>query len=124
MEGAETMRKREDHSSVKLKGVGDGICVSLDPTQPLGTLQADLKTAFERMKHAVLNARVILEPAGQGDHRELIETLGSFLKENFGVGSVTGPVRKREGTEEIFRQQDVAQAWRNRRSEALILSGR
>ncbi len=124
MEAKGMTRKKEDVPSVKLKGVGDGISVSLDPSQPLETLQADLKTAFGRLKHVAFNARVILEPGGQGDHKELIETLGSFLKENFAVGSVTGPVSKRVGSEERLRQQDMVQAWRNRRSDALILSGR
>jgi septum site-determining protein MinC len=118
------MRKREDISSVKLKGVGDGISVSLDPSQPIETLQSDLKTAFERLNHVADNANVILEPGGQEDHKELIDTLASFLRKNFAVGSVTGPVRKREVSEERVRQQDVVQAWRNRRSEALILAGR
>lgn len=110
--------------SVKLKGVGDGIRVSLDPSQPISTLQTDLKIAFERLKHVAFNARVILEPAGQEDHTELIDTLASFLKENFAVRSVTGPARKRVGSEERVRQQDLVQGWQNRRSEALILSGR
>ncbi len=118
------MRKKQDASSVKLKGVGDGISVSLDPAQPLETLQADLKTAFGRLKQVAFNARVILEPAGGGDHRDLIETLGAFLRENFAVGSVTGPASKRVGSEERIRQQDMVQAWRNRRSDALILAGR
>ncbi|PKN61980.1 MAG: septum site-determining protein MinC [Deltaproteobacteria bacterium HGW-Deltaproteobacteria-15] len=118
------MKKREEISSVKLKGVGDGISVSLDPSQPIETLQSDLKTAFERLRHVACNAKVILEPGGEEDHKELIDTLASFLKKNFGVGSVTGPARKRDVSEEQVRQQDVFQSWRNRRSEALILSGR
>lgn len=118
------MRKREDASSVKLKGVGDGICVSLDPKQPLETLQTDLKIAFKRLNHVVFNARVILEPNDREEHEELIGTLASFLREHFAVGSVTGPQKKREPTEELLRQKDLAQAWQNRRSEALIISGR
>jgi septum site-determining protein MinC len=118
------MRKKEDPSSVRLKGVNDGICVSLDPSQPLEILKTDLTAAFGKLNHVAVNARVILEPAGEEEHKELIETLGSFLKENFGVGAVTGPGRERDGREERHRQQDVVQAWRNRRSDALILSGR
>lgn len=118
------MRKKEELSSVKLKGVGDGICVTLDPSCPLETLQSDLKTAFERLRHVVFNARVILEPGGEGEHKELIDDLASFLKKNFAVGSVTGPVRKRTGSEERVRHQDLLQGWQNRWSDALILSGR
>lgn len=118
------MKKGEHISSVKLKGVGDGISVFLDPSQPIETLQSDLKSAFEGLKHVASNARVILEPGGDEDHKELIDTLASFLRENFAVGSVTGPVKKCAPSIERLRQQDMMQAWRNRRSEALILSGR
>jgi len=48
---------------------------------------------------------VILEPGGQEDHKELIDTLASFLRKNFAVGSVTGPVRKREVSEERVRDR-------------------
>lgn len=124
MEAKGMTKKKEDVSSVKLKGVGDGISVFLDPSQPLETLQADLKAAFGRLKQVAFNAKVILETGEQEDQKDLIETLGSFLKKNFGVGSVTGPVRNRVVSEERTRQQDMVQAWRNRRSDALILSGR
>lgn len=124
MERTGVMRKRKDLSSVKLKGVGDGIRVSLDSSQPLEVLQADLKLAFERLNHVAFNARVILEPEGEEDHKELIDPLASFLKENFAVRSVTCPVRKRAGSDERVRQQDLVQGWQNRRSEALILAGR
>jgi septum site-determining protein MinC len=123
-EAAETVKKGEDLSSVRLKGVGDGIRVSLDPSQPLETLQTDLEIAFKRLKHMAFNAKVILEPKGQEDHKELIDALAAFLKKNFAVGSVTGPARKRVGSEERVRQQDLVQAWQNRRSEALIIAGR
>jgi len=117
--------KREEHiSSVRLKGVGDSISVFLDPSQPLETLQSDLKSAFERLKHVACNARVVLDPGGEEDHKELIDTLATFLRAHFAVGSVSGPVKRCEPSVERLRQQDVIQAWRNRRSEALILSGR
>lgn len=117
------MRKKEDSSSVVLKGVGDNIWVTLDPSLPLETLRSDLGRAFERVKQVAPKSRVVLD-AGVGDHKNLVEPLALFLKENFQVESVSGPTEKRAPSEERVRQQDVMQAWRNRRSEALILSGR
>ena len=124
--GVHALHDERDHRrpSVKLKGVGEGIRVSLDPSQPIETLQADLRIAFERLKHVAFNARVILEPQGEEEHKELIDGLACFLKENFAVGSVTVPPRKRPQSEERFRQQDLVQGWQNRRSDALILAGR
>lgn len=117
------MRKKEERTSVVLKGVGDSIWVTLDPSLPLDTLRIDLGAAFERVKQVAPNSRVVLDTGG-GDPNGLIEPLASFLKKNFQVGSVTGPTPKRAPWEERVRQQDVMQSWRNRRSEALILSGR
>jgi septum site-determining protein MinC len=118
------MPKKGDHSSVQLKGVGENIWVTVDPSQPLDTLKSDLGRAFEKLGRVASNARVILDPGKEEGQEGLIEPLALFLKDNFRVGSVSGPAQKRIITEELLRQQDVVQGWRNRRSEALILSGR
>lgn len=118
------LRNKEEKPSVKLKGVGENIWVSVDPSRPLDILRDDLRLAFERLNRVAFNARIILDPGDQEDHKDLIEPLAAFLKENFGVGAVSGPSRRPVQSEERARHRDVVQAWRNCRSEALILSGR
>ena len=80
--------------SVKLKGVGNSLWVTLDPTQPIDLIQDELLKLFGRFKHLTTQARVILDPGVPEGHENLIEGLSNFLKESFGVGFVSGPLRK------------------------------
>ena len=109
---------------VRLKGVGDSLRVTLDPSQPLDLLQREVGKIFERLKHLAINARVIIDPGEEGDHEPLIENLGNYLKDTFSVGSVSGPPRKRSATEERIRTKDMVQSWEYHRSDALVLMGR
>ncbi|MBU0994618.1 MAG: septum site-determining protein MinC [Proteobacteria bacterium] len=109
---------------VRLKGVGDSLRITLDPSQPFDLLQREIGKLFERLKHLAINARVIIDPGEQGDHETLIENIGSYLKETFSVGTVTGPPQKRSITEERMRTRDMEQSWEHHRSDVLILSGR
>ena len=89
------MMNPNDNLPVKLKGVGDSLWVSIDPTLPVDRLQNELVKPFERLKHLAVNARVIIDP---GDHKNcdnLIETLGNFLKTEFQVVHVSKPGSKK-----------------------------
>ncbi|MBF0117524.1 MAG: septum site-determining protein MinC [Desulfobacterales bacterium] len=109
---------------VRLKGVGDSLWVSFDPTQPIDVLQSELRKVFERMKQLVVNSRVILDPGDQEEYRNLIEILGGFLKDTFNVGSVSPPPKKRINTNNIDRQKDVKEEWHHHKSDVLMLAGR
>ncbi len=85
---------------VKLKGVGDSLRITLDPSQPIDLLQNETGKLFEKLKHLAINSRVIIDPGEQGNHEGLIDNIGKYLKDTFGVGSVTGPTKKRSFEEE------------------------
>jgi len=110
--------------SVKLKGVGNSLWVTLDPTQPIDLIQDELLKLFGRFKHLTTQARVILDPGVPEGHENLIEGLSNFLKESFGVGFVSGPPQKRSAEKEWRRKKDIVNSWKNRRSEVLMLAGR
>lgn len=108
----------------KLKGVGDSLWVTFDPTQTRDRLETALKQIFERLRHLAVNARVILDPGEENGHEPLIGSLGTYLKENFAVGMVTAPPPKRSVETETHRRKEMGDAWRYRRSEVLMISGR
>ncbi len=112
-------------SLVKLKGVGDSLWVTLDPNMPIESIKEELAKLFKRLRHLATNARVILDPGEQNCiHDSMIETLGRYLKEAFGVGIVTRPPSKRSQSEEKVRTFDMNRSWQNHHSEALVLTGR
>lgn len=108
----------------KLKGVGDSLWVTFDPTQSKERLEAALKQIFERLRHLAVNARVILDSGEENGHEALIGNLGTYLKENFAVGMVSAPPPKRSQTSEAPRRKELGDSWRYRRSDVLMISGR
>lgn len=123
MEPTESLSIQEK-APARLKGVGDSLWVTFDPGQPRERLHAELKRIFERLRHLAVNARVILDSGEENGHEVLIGDLAHYLKENFDVGMVTSPPKKRVVQAEEHRQKGVADAWRYRRSEVLMISGR
>ncbi len=115
----------ENDFPVKLKGVGDSLLVTIDPTLPVERLQEALVKPFERLKHLAINARVILDPGEHEDCDRLIETLGEFLKTRFQVGHVSKPLAKnRPVNKNRIRQQDMGNSWHHYRSDVLMVAGR
>lgn len=106
---------------VRLKGVGDSLWVTLDPEAPVDYLQEELGRLFRQTKKLALNARVIIDMGEKENYGELVEYLEKYLKENFGVRSVSV---KHPLSEEQDRKRDVERSWQHYRSDSLILTGR
>jgi len=120
------MEKEENQfksPSVRLKGVGDSLCVILDPAQPIDCLQKELGRLFKQMKHLSVNARITLDVGEQDGCEELVEELGKFLKETFSVGSVSRSPKKQPAPERI-RKRNVEHSWYHHQSDVLMLTGR
>ncbi len=118
------MKKETRDKPARLKGVGDSLCVTLDPDQPLDDLQAELDSVFRQMSHRTLNARITLDIGDQEGYEDLVQDLGTFLKETFAVASVSRFPKKRPPSEQGRRKQDVERSWHHYRSDVLMLTGR
>ncbi len=119
------MNEIEDHTpSVRLKGVGDSLWVTLDPESPMTTLKQELEELFKRMQHLAVNARVVIDAGTENGSEVLIRELEAFLKEKFSVAAVSPPPREPMSRVEKNRRRDVADAWYYRRSDVLMLAGR
>ena len=117
---------QENHEkpAIRLKGVGDSLWVTLDSTLPLETLKSELKKVFDQLKLSVENTRVVLDPGDNVVHDDLMESLGEVLKKQYGIATVSPPSQKTSPQTGKNRQKDMAGAWRYRRSEVLMMTGR
>lgn len=117
------MEKEENQlrPPVRLKGVGDSLCVILDTAHPISYLQEELDRLFRQMKHLAVNARITLDVGEQEEGEELVEELGKFLKETFGVRSVSRTHRKHAVPEDQDRNRD---SWYHHQSDVLMITGR
>ncbi len=116
----------EHKQAVKLKGVGDGFWVTIDPSRPVNLLKGDLEKAFERLNEMAMNSKVTLDTETDDNHGDLLDELGLFLKDRFKVAYVTAsPNRKsRSREEERTRKRDMDRSWQHHRSHVLMLAGR
>ena len=109
---------------VKLKGVGDGFWITLDPSHPEDVLKAEIDKLFKNLKHLAVNASVVIDVGGAKGHDDLIEKIKSYLRIKFEVAKVSMPPEKRSIPTEQIRQRDLSKGWNHHRSDVLMLRGR
>ncbi len=114
----------QDKAPVRLIGVADGLRVTLDPARSAGLLRKELKKLFKPLKHLAINAKVTFDLGEQEGHDALVEELGEYLKEAFGVGSIHRRRKQQAVTSEVDRNLDMARSWTHHRSDVLMLAGR
>lgn len=116
----------EHRQAVKLKGVGDGLCIIIDPSRSLDLLKNELTTVFKRLDHMAIGSNVVLDTETDESHTELLAELGRFLQNGFSVGDVSSPPKKatRSREEERTRKRDMDRSWQHHRSDVLMLAGR
>lgn len=118
--------------SVKLKGVGEGFWVTINPAVPEEEIYKELSELFERLKHLAANAKVVVDIGNAQGYDNLISNVKLLLKSRFNVGSVTLPHEKRElnsdtksyNSTTVNRHNNMGREFLSNRSEALILTGR
>ena len=109
---------------VRLKGVGDGFWITLDPSHPKEILKEELDKLFINLKHLAINASVVIDVGEAKGHDELIENLKSYLIETYEVAKITRPTEKRSIPTERIRQRDLSKGWNHHKSDVLMLRGR
>lgn len=121
--------------AVKLKGVGDGFRVTINPVMPEDVIYKEISELFEPLKHLSINAKVILDIGNVQGYDNLVGKIRLLLKSRFDVGSVTlsSPSSEKNSINSDFNrrngrgvncQSNIGKGWINDRSNALILTGR
>ncbi len=114
----------ESAAPVKLKGVGDGFWITIDPSNSESVLKAEIDKLFKKLQHLAINASVVIDVNGAKGHDDLIESLKSYLIDTYEVAKVSKPPEKRSIPTERIRQRDLSKGWNNHRSDVLMLRGR
>lgn len=114
----------DSSAPVKLKGVGDGFWITLDPSHPENVLKSEIDKLFKNLKHLVINASVVIDVKDARGHDDLIENIKSYLINTFEVARVSKPPEKRSIPTERIRQRDLSKGWNHHRSDVLMLRGR
>lgn len=118
------MDEVQNKVAAKLKGVGDGFRVTVDPTLPVERLQEELAVIFKPLNHLAHGAGVVIDTGVDEGHEGLIQQLGFFLKEEFKVGYVSSRPQKPSARKARMRQRDLENCWNSNRSDVLVMAGR
>ncbi len=115
----------QEKTPVRLKGLGKALCITLDPRDPFDYLKDELVKQFQDKKQLAVNTKIVFDFGGFQGYDDLIVELSAFLKEQFAVGDVSGPLKsKPKHANRPKRLEDMEKSWHKYQSEALILSGR
>ncbi len=114
----------EEIPYAKLKGIGDGFRLTIDPSAPEALLKKEISELFKRLKHLSVNAKVFIDTADNDVDDEIFAKLENFLKAEFKVASVSLSQEKVTAPEDRIRQRDLARSWTNHKSDVLMLKGR
>ncbi len=114
----------DSSAPVRLKGVGDGFWITLDPSHPEDVLKSEINKVFKNLKHLAVGAGVVIDVGGAKGHEDLIKTLRLYLIDTFEVAKVTLPPETRSIPTERIRQRDLSRGWNQHKSDVLMLRGR
>jgi len=114
----------DNSAPVKLKGLGDGFWITLDPDCPEDTLKAEIDKLFGNLSHLAVNSSVVIDIRDDEDHDDMVRELAAYLKENFEVAKVSTPPEKRSIPVERIRRRDLSKGWNHHTSDVLMLRGR
>ncbi len=107
-----------------MKGVGDSLWITLDPTQRVELLLNELDILFKPLKNLSENMRVVLDPGDAEGYDQVLDTLEKYIKKHFNVKTVIPPPPNRPINQGRLRQRDMDHYWHNYSSDALMLAGR
>ncbi len=124
MEDSNSQISEGKNPIAKLKGVGDSLWVTIDPTRSTEKLKEELNTVFRKLDHLAKGSRVVIDTGKHGENNQLVEVLGQFLKKNYQVGSVSLPPDNIANAEIRLRQRDLDRSWYQHSSDVLMLTGR
>jgi len=115
---------------VRLKGVGKSLCVTIDPQASADELEIQIAQLLDGLKDQVLDSEVTLDAGSQDENADLVDRLGRFIIEHYGVRSVTRTSPRKNvpsipmSTDERTRKRDLERGWHNHGSETLMMAGR
>jgi len=108
----------------KLKGVGGGLWITIDPSHSESEIIAEIDKLIEKLKHLAINVDVTLDVGDASGQEDLLLRIKSHLNSTFDLGRIQMSPKKRSAPVERIRQRDLSKGWNHHKSDVLMLRGR
>ncbi len=113
----------QENTPVRLKGMGSGLCITLNPFDSTDYLKKEISKLLKDFKQLSSNSRIFVDIGESDGHDELIKELEIYLKENFAVNSVSRKTEKRIGSEVLMITGRVRSGQKIKAKNHLVLMG-
>lgn len=115
----------EQTASVRMKGVGSSLWVTIPPDIPVEQIQVELEKLFDPLRHMAHATRVVLEtgsdnPAEDDRYRQI----SAYLKDVFNLKEISAAPETNNGEEKRFKMKYSDSIIRQHSGETLVLAGR
>jgi septum site-determining protein MinC len=115
--------KPHENTPVRLKGMGKGLCVTLNPIEPIEYLKEELSRLFKDLGHLTANSRIVIDIGKRDGYDDVIQEISEFLKEKFGIGSVSRISGKKTESETLMIRGRLRSGQKIKAKKHLILLG-
>jgi septum site-determining protein MinC len=114
----------EQAPSVRLKGVGNSLWVTISPAISVERIQAELAQLFEPLKPIAPATRVVLDTGPDPDDDDRRRRISAFMKDTFNLKEIIAPHENDNGKEIPVRMKYARNIIAQHRSDTLVLAGR
>jgi septum site-determining protein MinC len=114
----------EQTPSVRMKGVGSSLWVTIAPETPVERIQAELDRLFEPLKHMAHATRVVLDTGASQGSEDCRRRISTYLKDAYNLKEITAPQDKAGGEVRPVTMKYARNIIAQHRSDTLVLSGR
>jgi septum site-determining protein MinC len=114
----------EETPSVRIKGVGDSIWVTIAPDTSFELVQDELTRIFEPLKHLASSTKIVLDAGAGLSSADCRRQTKNFLKKAYNLNEIITPQEKETEEEKPFRMKTTRSAISKHHRDTLVLAGR
>ena len=114
----------EQTPSVRMKGVGNSLWVTIAPDTPFDLIQSELAKLFEPLRHMAHATRVVLDTGSDHNQGDRYRQIKTYLKDAFKLKEIAPPQANKEGQDTHQKMKYTKNIIAQHRSDTLVLSGR
>lgn len=114
----------EQTPSVRVKGVGKSLWVTIDPETPFELIQTELSRLFEPLKHMAHATQVVLDTGAGQDNDDRLHQIRNYLKDVFNLNEIITPKEKDRSEKKRLKMKNSRTIISQHHSDTLVMAGR
>jgi septum site-determining protein MinC len=114
----------EGTPSVRIKGVGDSIWVTIVPDTPMEFIKTELERLFDPLKHMADTTRVVVDTGAGRENSDYHRNICAYLKEKFDLKDIISAQDRTSEEKNQFKMKNPRNSISQNHRDTLVLAGR